>query len=400
MQRLITLSLIVLIGAISITWAAPAPQAEPTERQIIEAEEPVESLNVAVQTQITDLTIRGAANAILDGAFFYNDERLQPQVDYRVQMQTGDLAIRQPGLDGFAIGTFFSEWDLALNGMTPLALNVRGAGGDTLLELGDLNLTALDVATADGSATVRADDNLPMLAGLRLDNARGAAALILDGSYAALAELHTRTADGTLTADLTGRYPALITIEAEAERAVLDATLDGEFSALETVSADFVDSRVNLVIDGTQPTLTTVALAGNGPAVAVSLPGAFDQLEDLSIDSVGAHIALTMTGVYDLGTDIRVEGTDGAVDFDVSGIWREALTAQIVTRAGSVRVRVPRNVNARVTTNAGVANVRAPAFIISDEEPGVYDLRVSNNVPTFMIDIVTETGTVLLERAT
>jgi hypothetical protein len=102
------------------------------------------------------LRLEGSSRALMEGAFTYNIDEWQPEIDYAVSGHTGNLVIQQPsGVDILPqVGASQYDWNLRLNNQIPTMLNVVLGAGEAVLHLGDLNLNSLSVTTGAGSTII------------------------------------------------------------------------------------------------------------------------------------------------------------------------------------------------------------------------------------------------------
>jgi len=86
---------------------------------------------------------------LLRGDFTYDDARLAPTIDYRVDGDAGRLLLGQRTDDAgdWPWDERVNEWSLFLNPEVPTALRVEVGAGETTMALGGLQLTDLDIAT-------------------------------------------------------------------------------------------------------------------------------------------------------------------------------------------------------------------------------------------------------------
>jgi hypothetical protein len=105
-----------------------------------------------------ELTVTGGARALMDGEFQFSDDRLAPEIDYRVDGGVGELDITQ-GETGswfprFWGGGFNNAWDIEFSDRMPLELRVTLGAGDANFEMGGTMLEELRVDTGAGSVDI------------------------------------------------------------------------------------------------------------------------------------------------------------------------------------------------------------------------------------------------------
>lgn len=116
-----------------------------------------------VDAQITigagNLTVNGGAEDLMDATFTYNLPASKPEVSYNVNQagdtNTGELAVKQPAeLNLNGLTNYRYEWDLKFDSTVPMNMEIKLGAGEANLNLGELNLTGLNVTVGAGTATV------------------------------------------------------------------------------------------------------------------------------------------------------------------------------------------------------------------------------------------------------
>lgn len=95
------------------------------------------------------------ASDLFSGNFTYNVPEWEPKVSYN--SGAGSLTIHQSNMDAIVKGSNTmpkNEWDLHLNGGVPVSLHTQMGAGTSVLKLGDLSLTDLNVSTGAGNVTI------------------------------------------------------------------------------------------------------------------------------------------------------------------------------------------------------------------------------------------------------
>ena len=117
-----------------------------------------ETARVELEMGVGELALRGGGSpgGLLNADFTYNVDDWEPEVDYRVDGAEGTLELRQPD-DNRAFRWWQdaeNAWDVRLNDAVPTDLRVQLGVGESVLRLGGLNLTGLDVAAGIGETDV------------------------------------------------------------------------------------------------------------------------------------------------------------------------------------------------------------------------------------------------------
>jgi hypothetical protein len=101
-----------------------------------------------------ELNVTGGADALMEGDFAYNVAAWQPEVNYGVSGDTGELSVEQGSGEGVGLGEARNEWDLRFNDEVPIDLRVEMGAGESDLDLDSLDLTGLNLAMGAGETTV------------------------------------------------------------------------------------------------------------------------------------------------------------------------------------------------------------------------------------------------------
>ncbi len=112
------------------------------------------SVSVELSMGAGELTIRGGASDMMNGAFTYNVPAWKPRIGYRESGDQGTLTIEQPGEKHSDSGDTRYSWDVQLNDKTPVDVHVEMGAGKSNLELGGLSLRKLHVEIGAGQSLV------------------------------------------------------------------------------------------------------------------------------------------------------------------------------------------------------------------------------------------------------
>ena len=124
-----------------------------TESQTVELGSANEA-RVRIEMGAGQLSVANGAQALMEGTFRYNVADWQPRLDYSVSGSQGVLLVDHSGDDIPVGGELVNEWNLSLNNLVPIDLEVQTGAGETELDLRDLNLTALQVQIGAGSTNI------------------------------------------------------------------------------------------------------------------------------------------------------------------------------------------------------------------------------------------------------
>lgn len=117
-----------------------------------------ESVRVEMTMGGGALLVRGGAEDLLEADFAYRYQSWKPEVEYSIAGRDGSLTIRQsPPLAIVPSGSLPARWDVRLNSDVPMTLSTTLGGGGGDLDLGDLNLSRLDIKFGAGGADISLD---------------------------------------------------------------------------------------------------------------------------------------------------------------------------------------------------------------------------------------------------
>lgn len=111
------------------------------------------SANVELRMGSGELRVSSGTQKMMEGTFAYNVADWKPVVDYRVSGTTGSLNIAQPNAGG-SFGNTVNKWDVRLNGEVALDVTANLGAGEAHLELGELNLSRVEMNIGAGEVTM------------------------------------------------------------------------------------------------------------------------------------------------------------------------------------------------------------------------------------------------------
>jgi hypothetical protein len=124
------------------------------ESQSIDLEN-AQSVRAELRMGAGELNVTGGADALLEADFAYNVADWEPDVDYEVTGDTGELKVEQGSGEDIPLGGEpRNEWDLRFNDDVPIDLNVQMGAGESDLDLDSLTLTGVDLQMGAGETTV------------------------------------------------------------------------------------------------------------------------------------------------------------------------------------------------------------------------------------------------------
>jgi hypothetical protein len=91
-----------------------------------------------------ELNLTGGADQLMEREFSYNVSDWNPEVNYDVNSDTGELSVEQASGEGVRFGSDArNEWDIRFNDEVPTDLVVKMGAGESDLDLDSLTLTGL-----------------------------------------------------------------------------------------------------------------------------------------------------------------------------------------------------------------------------------------------------------------
>jgi hypothetical protein len=117
-----------------------------------------QSADVFISMGAGDLTVQGGADEknLMESTISTSNPAWRPAIDYSINNSHGNLRITQKDHAEKMMfpGTLLNRWDIRFNDEIPLSLDVNTGVGDSKLNIGTLNLTALHVKMGTGDQIV------------------------------------------------------------------------------------------------------------------------------------------------------------------------------------------------------------------------------------------------------
>jgi len=136
---------ILVLALAALAAACDEPRDVQTERRAV-ALEGATRAEVRLDMSAGELRVRGAdQEALLEGSFEYNRDRLRPEIDYRRFEEKGILQVRHARRNSIPFGHVRNRWDLDLSKAVPLDLDIDLGAGQSDLDLRGLKLERLDI---------------------------------------------------------------------------------------------------------------------------------------------------------------------------------------------------------------------------------------------------------------
>jgi N-terminal domain of toast_rack, DUF2154 len=108
------------------------------------------STRVQIRMGSGALRVKSGTPKLMEGQFAYNVPDWKPVVDRKA----GELSLSQPGSSGSSFGNSVNNWDLTLNREAPMEVRVDLGAGEANLELGQINLSRVEMNIGAGKVTM------------------------------------------------------------------------------------------------------------------------------------------------------------------------------------------------------------------------------------------------------
>jgi len=156
-KRMLRLVVLLAVVALLVSGCGEVSHEAHTESQRVELGG-AESARVEINMGAGVLQIAGGAEDLLEAAFTYSQESWKPEVNYAVSGSEGVLSIKQPSVTSIVPSPSLRyEWGLRFNSDVPMEMKINMGVGGGELELGDLNLSKLDLDVGVGGVELSLD---------------------------------------------------------------------------------------------------------------------------------------------------------------------------------------------------------------------------------------------------
>jgi hypothetical protein len=98
-----------------------------------------------------ELKVTSGTAKLMEGEFSYNVPEWKPVADYKAG--SGELTLTQPGYSG-SFGNAVNTWTVNLNKAVPLDITANLGAGEATMELGELNLSRVELTIGAGEMNV------------------------------------------------------------------------------------------------------------------------------------------------------------------------------------------------------------------------------------------------------
>jgi hypothetical protein len=136
---------IIVLAVAAFVAGCDEPRDVRTETQSV-ALEGATRAEVGLQMGAGELRVRAAdQQALLEGSFEYNRDRLRPEIEYRRVEDKGILRIHHARRNTIPFGRVRNRWDLSLNKAVPLDLDIDLGAGQSDIDLRGLKLQRVEI---------------------------------------------------------------------------------------------------------------------------------------------------------------------------------------------------------------------------------------------------------------
>ena len=154
------------------------------------------------------LNVTGGASELMSGGFTYNIKKWKPEISYNIAGSTGNLVVNQEEGWFWPWWPVASEWNIRFNNSVPLNLKAKLSAGKTQLNLGNLNLTGLDVNSSAGDVYADLSGTMDSLNRVNASLSFGHLQVNMDGEYGTPIAFDASNSAGSIELNLNGNWKA------------------------------------------------------------------------------------------------------------------------------------------------------------------------------------------------
>jgi hypothetical protein len=144
-------TLLVILGtAALLNGCGVTSTGEPRKESVSFDLDDVKSVRVTLRIGGGELNVTSGTAKLVEADFAYNVPEWKPVVEYKAG---GELLLSQPGYSS-RFGNSVNTWDVNLNKSVPIDINANIGAGEATLELGEMNLSRVDLNIGAGEMTV------------------------------------------------------------------------------------------------------------------------------------------------------------------------------------------------------------------------------------------------------
>ena len=182
----VVLLIVMMAGTALFAGACGVKQVGDLQRQSqsVDVEE-ARSVRADLRMGAGELNLSGGADALMEADFFYNVADWEPEVNYEVSGDTGELVVKQDIIAGVPVGEARNEWDIRFNDEVPTDLSVQMGAGESNLDLDSLTPTGLTLHMGSGKTTVDLTGDYAQDFDVRIQGGVGDATVLLPSEVGA-----------------------------------------------------------------------------------------------------------------------------------------------------------------------------------------------------------------------
>jgi hypothetical protein len=175
----------------------------------------------------------------MDATFTYSDDDRQPVIDYQVDEGVGRLTVDQAGGPGFVAAEDWddveNDWDIRLAGNLPVSLAVELGAGQSVLDLGNLEVTDAAIRTGAGQTTVDLTGRWAHDVHISIEGGAGDVTILVpEGGNV---ELHASVAMGDVaTSDLMERDGRLVSDDFDENAPTIEIMVEGGMGNVQVIA--------------------------------------------------------------------------------------------------------------------------------------------------------------------
>ena len=166
------------------------------------------AVNAEINMKSGTLNVTGDASELMSGGFTYNIKKWKPEISYNVAGGIGTLVVSQEEGWFWPWWPVESEWNIRFNNSVPLNLKAKLSAGKTQLNLGNLNLTGLDVNSSAGDVEANLSGRMDSLNRVNARVSIGHLQINMNGEYGAPIAFDASNSAGNIELNLTGKWKA------------------------------------------------------------------------------------------------------------------------------------------------------------------------------------------------
>jgi len=176
-----------------------------TETQSIKMQS-ASTARVQIEFPAGELTVQDGAASLMDADFQYNIDNWKPQVQYSENGALGELLVHPPQGSQFPVGDkLINTWKLMLGNDIPMDLSITTGAGNSELNLGNLDLTTLNIEAGAGTTHIDLDGSWDHDVTVSITGGLGEIKVTLPSQMGAQVEMDTAlvtvNANGLIVAD-------------------------------------------------------------------------------------------------------------------------------------------------------------------------------------------------------